>query len=254
MKPASIEIIDSESGLFVSLTTGGSGAIMLGEQVLAAAPIPENALDGLSDGPLELETERGSLSVEIESQGEPILLEGELNGRREARLARMSGELVEGERSIYLDCPGVLHSRDGSGPPLGLSREVTIVLSDGGFVCVASAREEGGDRHGAEETVAAISHPGGYLDFDQVLLSTEYDSAGRQRRATLELWPASEEIAALHGAGSVVSGCTAKVGGARINTALFSWALDGHDGLGRYEIRAEVPAADAEGLTQEVRG
>jgi len=181
-----------------------------------------------------------------------------VNGRREARLARLRGELVEGDRTIELDCPGVIHSRDGSGsgldgsgPAIGLGREVTIVLSDGGLICVASAREAGGERHSAEETIAAISHPGGYLDFEQVLLSTEYDPAGRQRRATLELWPASDEIAALHGAGSVISGCTAKVGPARINTALFRWALDGHSGLGRYEIRteqapAEVPNAESE--------
>ncbi len=252
MKPFSIEVLDPDSGLFVSLTNGGSGAIMLGEHVLAAAPIPENGLDRLSDGPLELETERGSLSVEVESQGEPILLEGELSGRREARLARLRGELVEGERRIELDCPGVIHSRDGSARPSGLGREVTIVLSDGGLICVTSARTDGSERHGAEETIAAISHPGGYLDFDQVLLSTEYDAAGRQRRATLELWPASEEIAALHGAGSVVSGCTAKVGPARINTALFRWALDGHTGLGRYEIRTEPASAEAAKADSEV--
>ena len=252
MKPFSIEILDPDSGLFVSLTNGGSGAIMLGEHVLAAAPIPENGLDRLSDGPLELETERGSLSVEVESQGEPILLEGELSGRREARLARLHGELIEGERRIELDCPGVIHSRDGNPGPSGLGREVTIVLSDGGLICVTSARTAGSERHGAEETTAAISHPGGYLDFDQVLLSTEYDAAGRQRRATLELWPASEEIAALHGAGSVVSGCTAKVGPARINTALFRWALDGHTGLGRYEIRTEPASAEAPKADSEV--
>ena len=252
MKPFSIEVLDPDSGLFVSLTSGGSGAIMLGEHVLAAAPIPENGLDGLSDGPLELETERGSLSVEVESQGEPIVLEGELSGRREARLTRIRGELLEGERRIELDCPGVLHSCDGKGRSPGLAREVTIVLSDGGLICATSARAAGSEKHGSEETVAAISHPGGYLDFDQVLLSTEYDAAGRQRRATLELWPASDEIAALHGAGSVVAGCTAKVGPARINTALFRWALDGHTGLGRYEIRAEPAVSEAAEADSEV--
>ena len=250
MKPASIEILDPESGLFVSLTSGGSGAILMGEHVLAAAPIPEGGLDRLADGPLELETERGALEVEIETLGEPILLEGDLTGRREARLSRLRGELVEGDRRIELDCPGVIHSREAVDTPIGLSRDATIVLSDGGLICVACARPPGSERHSAEEAIAAISHPGGYLDFDQVLLSTEYDANGRQRRATLELWPASEEIAALHGAGSVVSGCTAKVGTARINTALFRWTLDGHDGLGRYEIRAgSAAAANAEETT-----
>lgn len=249
MKPTSIEILDPESGLFVSLTSGGSGAILLGEHVLAAAPIPEGGLDRLADGPLELETERGSLRVGIESRGEPIRLEGELAGTREAQLARLRGELVEGERRIELDCPGVVHAREAFDEPVGLSRELTIVLSEGGLICVSCARPPGSDRHSAEEASAAVSHPGGYLEFDQVLLSTEYDEHGRQRRATLELWPASDEIAALHGAGSVVSGCTARVGTAQIDTALFRWTLDGHEGMGRYEIRAERTAAGSPGAT-----
>jgi hypothetical protein len=236
LKSHSVEIIDPDSGLFVSLTNGGSGAVMLASDVIAAAPIPENGLDGLADGPLTLETERGSLEVAIESQGEPIRFEGPLTGQREARLARMRGSLVEGSRTIELDCPGVLHARGPEPAGAGLYRDLTIVLADGGLICAASARPRGHDRHSDEETRAAISHPGGYLDFDEVLLSTEYDPAGRQRRATLELWPATEEISALHGAGSVITGCTAKVADRRINTALFRWSLDGHAGLGRYEI------------------
>ena len=73
MKTKSIEILDPASGLFVSLTSGGSGAIMLGEDVVAAAPIPAGGLDPLVDGaPLELETEHGELAVSIASTGEPI--------------------------------------------------------------------------------------------------------------------------------------------------------------------------------------
>ena len=210
---------------------------MLGQHVLAAAPIPANGLDGLADGPLELETERGSLAVGIESRGEPIVVEGDLVGRREARLCRISGELIEGDRRIELDCPGVLHYREGGVAEPALSRELTVVLSEGGLVSVNAVREGAEDGHGSEEAVAAISHPGGYIEFGQVLISTEYDGSGRQRRATLELWPDSDEIAALHGAGSAISGCTAKAGDAQIDTALFRWSLDGHTGLGRYEIR-----------------
>ena len=242
MKTNSIEILDPESGLFVSLTNGGSGAIMLGEDVIAAAPIPENGLDRLSDGPLSLETEHGSLEVQIESQGEPIMFDGKLTGRRESRLAKMTGYLVNRGETIELDCSGVLHAQEGALPGAILRRDLTIILADGGLICATTAAAEGVTRHGDEEAVAAISHPGGYVEFNEVLLSTEYDGAGRQVRATLELWPASDEIAALHGAGSVITGCTAKVGGSTISTALFRWSLDRHVGLGRYEIsRKNVP-------------
>jgi hypothetical protein len=247
LKPASVEIVDPSSELFVSLTAGGSGAIMLGQHVLAAAPIPENGLDGLADGPLELETERGSLAVTIESEGEPVVVEGDLIGKREARLCRISGELVEGDRRIELNCPGVLHYREGGTADPALSRDLTVVLTEGGLISVSAVRATASGGHGSEESVAAISHPGGYIEFGQALISTEYDRAGRQRRATLELWPESDEIAALHGAGTAISGCTAKAGGAQINTALFRWSLDGHTGLGRYEIRAALRGPGGDG-------
>lgn len=244
-KTKSIEVLDPASGLFVSLTSGGNGAVMLGEDVIAAAPIPTGGLDPLIDGaPLELETEHGELSVTIAASGEPIRLEGDLTGHREASLIETKGSLTHRGEKIDLDCRGVLHRRDEDFPAIeGLTRDATIILADGGLICIASAAPVGTE-HGNEETVAAITHPGGYIEFDEVLLSTEYDGTGRQRRATLELWPESDEIAALHGAGSVVTGCTAKVGGKAINTALFRWSLDGHLGLGRYEISrpVKVPA------------
>lgn len=244
-KTKSIEVLDPESGLFVSLTGGGSGAIMLGEDVIAAAPIPEGGLEPLVDGaPLELETEHGELSVSIASTGEPIRLEGELIGRREASLIETRGTLTNRGEKVELDCRGVLHRREEYSPAFeGFTRDATIILADGGLICLAAAAPAGVE-HGEEEIVAAITHPGGYIEFGEVLLSTEYDGTGRQKRATLELWPESDEIAALHGAGSVVTGCTAKIGDAAINTALFRWSLDGHLGLGRYEISrpVKVPA------------
>jgi len=244
LKTKSIEILDPESGLFLSLTAGGNGAVMLGEDVVAAAPIPAGGLDPLVDGaPLELETEHGELSVSITSTGEPISFNGELTGRREASLIETRGRLTHQGKEFDLDCRGVLHRREDTSDRISLTREATIILSDGGLICLASTAPEGDFRHGDEETVAAITHPGGYIEFDEVLLSTEYDSAGRQRRTTLELWPASEDVAALHGAGSVVTGCTAKIGGSVVNTALFRWSLDGHLGLGRYEITRPVTVA-----------
>lgn len=247
MKTKSIEILDPESGLFVSLTAGGNGAVMLGEDVIAAAPIPAGGLDPLVDGaPLELETEHGELSVEIASTGEPIAFDGELSGKREASLIETRGRLTHRGDEIDLDCKGVLHRREDGIDQTGfLTREATIILADGGLICLTSAAPGGGFDHGDEETVAAITHPGGYIEFDEVLLSTEYDGAGRQRRATLELWPASEDVAALHGAGSVVTGCTAKIGDAVVNTALFRWSLDGHLGLGRYELTRPARVAAA---------
>lgn len=247
MKTRSIEILDPESGLFVSLTAGGNGAVMLAEDVIAAAPIPASGLEPLVDGaPLELETEHGELSVSIASTGEPIRFNGELTGRRESSLIETKGHLVHRGKRTDLDCRGVLHRVAEDNPEVrGLRRDATILLADGGLICLASAAPDGQAEHGIEETVAAITHPGGYIEFDEVLLSTEYDGAGRQRRSTLELWPATEDVAALHGAGSVVTGCTAKTDAGTVNTALFRWSLDGHLGLGRYEITRPLAGVSA---------
>ena len=104
VKTNSIEILDPGSGLFVSLTSGGNGAIMLGEDVVAAAPIPAGGLDPLVDGaPLELETEHGDLAVSIKSTGEPIKLEGDLSGRREASLIETRGRLATAARNSNLN-------------------------------------------------------------------------------------------------------------------------------------------------------
>jgi len=218
---------------------------MLGTDVIAAAPIPEEGLAKLADGPLELETERGQLSVSLESVGEPVRLGRDLLGEREARRADVKGKLIDNDTAIELDCSGVLHSRTTIDAEPALTRDATIILADGGLIFLATAKADAESPHGDEVSAAAISHPGGYVEFDEVLLSTEYDSSGRQRRATLELWPASEEIANLHGAGHVIAGCSAKVGGRAINTALFQWSFDGHLGMGRYEISSKLVAVPA---------
>ncbi|MDQ2621984.1 MAG: hypothetical protein M3Y45_02985 [Actinomycetota bacterium] len=244
LKTFSVEVLDPESGLFVSLTAGGNGAIMLGDDVIGAAPIPAGGLDPLSAGaPLSLETEHGELEVEIGPAGDPILFEGGLTGRREARLIEVSGRLVEGDRTIELECAGVLHAREDEPPAGSTRRDLTVILADGGLLCVAAAGPVGSERHSEEESVAAISHPGGYLEFEEALISTEYDGAGRQYRASLELWPASGDVAVLHGAGTVISGCTARLPSGVVNTALFRWSLDGHLGMGRYEITRPVKDA-----------
>jgi len=232
----SVELVDPESGLFVSLTAAGNGAVVLDGDVIAAAPIPAGGLDPLSAGaPLSLETEHGSLEVELGPAGEPIAFAGGPTGRREARPVEIAGELVERGRTIPLRCPGVVHARAGGPEPGALRRDLTVMLADGGLLCVAATGPAGAG-HDDEETVAAISHPGGYIEFEEALVSTEYDGAGRQQRATLELRPESADIAVLHGAGSAIAGCTARLADGTVNTALFHWSLDGHEGLGRYEI------------------
>jgi hypothetical protein len=70
------------------------------------------------------------------------------------------------------------------------------------------------------------------------LLSTQYDAAGRQVRATLELWPeqGEEPRPPLRAAGAIICGTSIEVDGRRLDVAFFRWSMNGRPGLGRYEI------------------
>ncbi|MCO5315902.1 MAG: hypothetical protein M9938_07055 [Solirubrobacterales bacterium] len=233
----SVEVLDPGSGLFLSLTAGGNGAVILDGEVIAASPIPAGGLSSFTAGTsLSLDTERGELEVGLESVGEPIRFSGNLTGERESCRAEVRGTLTDRGDEHRIGGTGVIHSVKRPPSSDSLRRDLTVILDEGGLLCVATAGPEASWCHGEEEAVAAISHPGGYLEFERALVSTQSDEAGRQQRATLELWPASEQVAALHGAGHSVAGCTARLPDATVNTALFRWSLDGHAGTGRYEL------------------
>jgi len=75
-------------------------------------------------------------------------------------------------------------------------------------------------------------------------ISTVYDGDGRQRTAGLELWMPGEDFPR-RASGTAVAGTTLVLDGLRVNTAVFSWRMEGRDGAGAYEltIRDEPPEA-----------
>jgi len=243
---SSVELLDREAGVYISLTAGGNGAVMLRGQVAAAAPIPDDGLAALGPGiPLTLETAQGELEVSFEPAGEPIRFDGPLVGERIVWPARAQGQLSEHGNTKAISGSGVIHTASRLPASGSLRRDVTVMLDDGGLLCIATAGRQGSHDHGEEDGVAALSHPGGHFDFERVLLSTETDAAGRQRRATIELKPDREDVAVLHGAGRSHCGCTARLPGGSVNTALFDWQVDGHTGTGRYELTRPNPDTSA---------
>ena len=129
---------------------------------------------------------------------------------------------------------------------VSLTRSIAVVFSDGGLLAIRAARPYGTTDHGDEEVTAALADPAGELmQVRETLLSTHYDEAGRQVRATLELWPEqeTEPRPPLRAAGSIVCGTSLPVGERRLDVAFFRWSMDGRPGLGRYEILS-APAAD----------
>ena len=132
------------------------------------------------------------------------------------------------------ECAVTTRATNGSPTDTELRRSVAIAFADGGLLALLAARPVGAAGHGDEEIVAGLTDPEGQIAITEALLSTQYDSEGRQRRANIELW--HEDELPLRAAGSIINGATVEVGSQRIDTGFFRWALDGRPGLGRYEV------------------
>ncbi|HEX8752275.1 MAG TPA: hypothetical protein VF731_02560 [Solirubrobacterales bacterium] len=116
-------------------------------------------------------------------------------------------------------------------------RSIGIVFDDGGLLAVTASRPEAGREHGDEETAAVLCDPDSApIQFEEALLSTEYGEDGVQRRATLELWPDTEDMHPLRGAGSLISSIAVQRDGLDSQIAFFRWSVEGRQGLGHYEI------------------
>jgi hypothetical protein len=116
-------------------------------------------------------------------------------------------------------------------------RSIGIVFSDGGLLALTSTLPAGGREHGDEEVAAVLCDPDGApLTFEEALLSTEYGEDGVQRRATLELWPDTDEMRPLRGAGTLINAVSVSRESSESQIAFFRWSVEGREGLGTYEV------------------
>jgi hypothetical protein len=123
-----------------------------------------------------------------------------------------------------------------SAPSQILRRSIGIVFLDGGLLALSALRPDGANGHGEEELAAVLCDPDAApVEVSEPLLSTEYDSDGIQRRATLELWPDGDGPP-LRGAGTLISSHSVRRPGLVSEIAFFRWSVEGREGLGHYEI------------------
>jgi hypothetical protein len=115
-----------------------------------------------------------------------------------------------------------------------LARTVTA-WTDAGCAALTAIRPAGAPDHGAEATWAALWMPEGLLEVEDGRLSTTYDADGHTRRAGLELWPRDAEWPR-RASGEVLCGSSLELGSLRLDCAFFQWRLEGHPGVGRYDI------------------
>lgn len=116
-------------------------------------------------------------------------------------------------------------------------RSIGIVFDDGGLLAITASQPAGGREHGDEEISAVLCDPDAApIEFEETLLSTEYGEDGVQRRATLELWPDTEHMRPLRGAGTLINSIAVQRHGLNSEIAFFRWSVEGREGLGHYEI------------------
>jgi hypothetical protein len=116
-------------------------------------------------------------------------------------------------------------------------RSIGIVFSDGGLLALTSILPGGRGEHGDEQVAAVLCDPDAApIEFEEVLLSTEYGEDGVQRRVTLELWSHPEDGRPLRGAGTLISSVRVEREGLDATIAFFRWSVEGREGIGHYEV------------------
>lgn len=242
-----ISFVDPEAGVYGAVALGGDGAA---SACLAGADGALTIADGLAargEGVLRV---TGAMRAESGTEGECSLILGlaartsqlafETGPDREVRLQAIgsSGE-IEGSSG------GVPTGFEGSGVAWQISgeadqsalRSAWAMLEDRSLLALFALRPAGEEHHGHETVGAArIASDGAVTSYAEPLLSTEYDKAGSQVRATLELWGDEDGGLATRGAGTRVAGGRAALGEGELEAARFQWQLDGEAGFGGYEI------------------
>ncbi|MGB2711848.1 MAG: hypothetical protein WBC33_10060, partial [Conexibacter sp.] len=187
--------------------------------------------------------DEAGFALRFDALGEPVELgEGalgtsaaDLHGYEQ--LCRVSGHVRAGKRGWELDCRGQRGHQWGAPDweRIALARTLAVWLDDDRGIALAAMRPHAAAGHEQElvgaallgEQTATIADP---------RLSTTLNAAGCQRRAGLELWIGDESPIPLYGAGEAVCGTTLDLGRLRLDAAFFHWHVDGHSGVGRYDV------------------
>ena len=206
-------------------------------------------LDGLAatvDEPLRRWTLQlaDRLDLTFEATGPPADLEPTEAAARAGgmagyeQLCRVHGTAQIDGRARELRCLGQRgHSwGEPDWAQIGSTRTLAAWLDDGTGVVLSAVRPTGARGHEPEATWAALLGAAGSLRVDDPRLTTTYDDAGRQLRASLELWVGEDDAYPRRATGEVVCGSTLDLGQLRLDTAFLRWRMDGRAGTGRYDV------------------
>jgi hypothetical protein len=221
--------IEVEQADWAQLEAGDVSATI--EQPLHAWTV---TYDG-DDGGFELRFEALSDPAEVGS-GAIAASAAALHGYEQ--LCRVTGTARHGDRRWHVDCLGQRGHQWGAPDweRIELARTVSAWFEDGPAVALASVRPDGAAGHADEAVGACLATADAVSTIADPLLSTTLDGDGRQRRASLELWVEEEGGYPRRAAGEAVCGTTLDLGRLRLDCAFFHWRMEGHEGVGRYDV------------------
>jgi hypothetical protein len=230
---------------FVDGDGPGYGCVGVGPDGLAAAVcvadggeplVLESAELTRGEGTLRAEAAAGTLVLGLAARTTPLAFETGEASSVQLQSVGVSASIAPaggGERGFEGEgVSWVLEGEDDAG-----SLRTMWALEPGGLLAIFALRAAEAAHHAAE-TIGAVRIEGdGTVEaFEEPLVSTEYDGAGRQTRATLELWGAEGDGLAQRGGGKRLAGGTAHAADGDLEAARFDWSIGGSPARGAYEI------------------
>ena len=230
--PVSLAFFDREQGLHGEVR--GSLTLLFEGRTASAVP-SEAELTRDGDGWRAELAER--LELAFEPASDPIELAG-----HSTRICRVKGK-VDGKA---VECLGTATETLSvpSWSELDAIRSISALFDADTALLAVARRPRGALGHGDELVEAGLLSSGELLAVENARVSTVYDGDGRQRSAGVELWLPGEDFPR-RAFGVVAAGTSLDLEGLRVNAAVFSWRMDGHEGAGAYDlmVRSEPPEA-----------
>ena len=158
------------------------------------------------------------------------------------QLCSVTGSVRAGGRQHQVRCLGQRGHQWGTPDwsQIALARTLSAWLGADRAITLTAVRPAKAKHHDEEAVAGFLIESGEPRAIFDPRLSTTYDGELRQRRAGLELWLSEEGDYARRAAGTVLCGTTVDLGELRLDSAFFSWRMEGREGTGRYDVLRRV--------------
>jgi hypothetical protein len=165
---------------------------------------------------------------------DPVAVGGGMAGYEQVCAVR--GVVRVGGRSLQVQCLGQRGHSWGEPDWSRIESARTLAAwPDGGpALAMTALRPAGAATHADELVWAALLGSAGTIRVADARLSTNYDADGHQRRAGLELW--TDDDVPHRASGEILCGSSLELGQLALDCAFFRWRVDGHAGVGRYDV------------------